>query len=61
MQEMRHERQEFEKDPLEEETTTHSIFFPWGSLAIYSPLGPKELDLTEHIFYIYDDFFFYSF
>ena len=51
------------KDPLEEETTPRSVFLRGKSrgqrtLALYGPLGPKEVDMTEHIFYIYDAFFF---
>ena len=41
-----------DKDPLQENMATHSIFLPGEShgqrsLAGYSPWGHKELDMTE--------------
>ena len=40
------------KIPVEEEMAAHSSILTWFhgqmSLAVYSPWGPKELDMTEH-------------
>ena len=43
-----------QKDPLEKEVATHSVFLPGKShgqrsLAGYSPWGHKELDTTEQL------------
>ena len=41
-----------QKDPLEEETATHSSILawkiPWTEETGYSPRGGKESDLTEY-------------
>ena len=42
-----------QEDPLEEKMATHFIFPAWKfdgqwSLAVYSPWGCKESDMTEH-------------
>ena len=43
-----------QEDPLEGEMATESVFLPGelheqGSLAVYSPWGHKELDMTERL------------
>ena len=35
------------EDPLEKELATHSSILAWGILAVYSPWGCKESDMTE--------------
>ena len=50
-----------QEDPLEKEMTTHASILAWeipwteepGSLAVYSPWGHKELDVTEHSCMVY--------